>query len=164
MSIREDLHFINNAADFGLGAPDYCAAYQRVWKAVNQISELEAKLQAAEEQLKEWTDNENGENYDFQIQSLLLRQTVEERDEARSRAEAAEEASEKTLAIFEDQRERFGKCREERTALQAEVARLKAQAVQYRPENELTLILEQQDKDIARLQAEVARMTVKIER
>ena len=41
MTVKDDLQFINSAADFGLGAPDYAAAFQRVYAALDRIPKLE---------------------------------------------------------------------------------------------------------------------------
>lgn len=86
------------------------------------------------------------------------------------RAEAAEAASEKTLAIFEDQRKRFGKCREERkaqkeinqiqsAAYQQQYDRLKAAEIRIR---ELEDPMCDQTDAVHALQAEVARLTLEI--
>lgn len=56
----------------------------------DRVEELEAEVARLETIMKDWQDNEDGSNYDFQIQRLLLEQTVQERDEAyRTATEAA---------------------------------------------------------------------------
>ena len=44
MTPEEALDFIDNAADCGLGAPDYCEARSIVREALRRVAELEAEV------------------------------------------------------------------------------------------------------------------------
>ena len=54
MTPEEALDFIDNAADCGLGAPDYCEARSIVREALRRISELEQKLKYEAEGHEGW--------------------------------------------------------------------------------------------------------------
>ena len=63
----------------------------KVWgQACADADKAEAEVARLQTIMKDWQDNEDGSNYDFQIQRLLLEQTVQERDSAtRTATEAA---------------------------------------------------------------------------
>lgn len=46
MTPREALYFIDNAADGGLGAPDYFAAYRIIFDALEELDKLRAEVEA----------------------------------------------------------------------------------------------------------------------